>query len=140
MAADVSECPDGYEDLLAQYDEALAAGGVGAGRAMLERSGAAALEPRLTQARACLDLLERVWPRGQSTEGYDGTVNSRPVPLTEPVGTSWLELGGITDFRLLREIGRGGMGIVYEAEQLSLRRHVALKMLPLGAQLDARHR
>jgi serine/threonine protein kinase len=140
MAADVSERPDRYEDLLAQYDEALAVGGVGAGRALLESSGDEALEPRLAQARACLDLLERVWPRGQSTVGDDGTVNSRPVTSTEAAGTSWLELGGVTDFRLLREIGRGGMGIVYEAEQLSLRRRVALKMMPLGAQLDQRHR
>jgi serine/threonine protein kinase/WD40 repeat protein len=46
------------------------------------------------------------------------------------------ELG---DFRLIREVGRGGMGIVYEAEQLSLGRRVALKVLPFAATMDPRH-
>jgi serine/threonine protein kinase len=51
-----------------------------------------------------------------------------PAPLPSRLG----------DFEILREIGHGGMGVVYEAEQLSLRRRVALKVLPPSLGRDAR--
>ncbi|MCA9200819.1 MAG: protein kinase, partial [Planctomycetales bacterium] len=46
----------------------------------------------------------------------------------------------IGDFRLIRPIGRGGMGIVYEAVQLSLNRRVAVKVLPFAATMDTKQR
>jgi serine/threonine protein kinase len=56
-------------------------------------------------------------------------VNDDRGAAAEPARGPLPPLERLGDFRIIREIGRGGMGVVYEAEQVSLGRHVALKVL-----------
>lgn len=81
--------------------------------------------------------LEQIWPSmrvlAALAESGDDASSLAPV-----MGEAESIDGTLGDFRLFREVGRGGMGIVYEAEQISLGRRVALKILPFAAVLDER--
>jgi serine/threonine protein kinase len=98
-----------------------------------DRRGYLERYPDLAQALAeCLDGLELV----HQTMPQPGTDDLFPAPA---VPGQIHSINPVGDFQIVREIGRGGMGIVYEAIQLSLGRHVALKVLPFAATFDAKH-
>ncbi len=58
---------------------------------------------------------------------------SAPDALPTPYGHNLEPVRQLGDFRIIRELGRGGMGTVFEAEQLTMGRRVALKVLPFAA-------
>jgi serine/threonine protein kinase len=100
-----------------------------------DREAFLACYPAIATALAeCLDGLEFLH---QADGQLNQPVQDHPVPAMAASGE--IAPGSLLgDYRIVRQIGRGGMGLVYEAEQISLGRRVALKVLPVEAARDAK--
>ena len=83
-----------------------------------------------SQADAVLREVRRRLGGGSQAVGSTEAAAASGRPAAPPAAPERLD-----DFRVVREIGRGGMGVVYEAYQESLNRHVALKLLREPADL-----
>ena len=91
----------------------------------LQQGGSSAAERFLTEHPGHAERLRALLP----TIRAFADIGEKPAPATIPT-----VLG---DFEIVRQIGEGGMGIVYEAVQRSLGRRVALKVLPRRADMPA---
>ncbi len=85
------------------------------------------LEEYVDRLPEMADEIREMFPALVEVEQVEGDA-ARCRPSAAPPAISRLRQVG--DFRIVREVGRGGMGVVYEAEQMSLGRRVALKILP----------
>jgi serine/threonine protein kinase/tetratricopeptide (TPR) repeat protein len=111
---------------LEEYRELLEAG------TAPDRESFLARHPEVAEELAeCLSGLEFVHAVAPALSGAAAEGTAAGVAGVGPAET-------LGDFRIVREVGRGGMGVVYEAEQLSLGRRVALKVLPFASTLDPR--
>lgn len=96
------------------------------------------IEELVARDPARAELIRRLLPSLRMLTGLASGRDGEPVVGESAVVSASRAGRRLGDYHLLAELGRGGMGIVFEAVQESLGRRVALKILPTAAALDQR--
>ena len=116
--------PDTFEEVVNRICDSIQNG------EQVDIDGLAASHPEMaSQLRSLYPTLLAISSLEPSESGHTLTVAANHPEQNEKLG----------DFRIIRQIGRGGMGVVYEAQQLSIQRAVAVKVLPLASLVDPAH-
>jgi hypothetical protein len=114
------------QELAAYRQGKLSAGAAAAVAAHLK--ACAACRQAAARPAASGTLLPGAAPTAPRPAAAPAAAPPRPVPPAPPPGLP-PELANHPRFRIIRELGRGGMGVVYEAEQTLMERRVALKVI-----------
>ena len=121
-----SQNNDAFDELLAEISQ------------QLHEGAAVDLEGYCRRHPAWADSLKQLLPAIEALADLGLRPTDEPRADDPLANKDRCESGVLGDYRILREVGRGGMGVVYEAEQISLKRTVAVKVLPFAAVLDQR--
>jgi hypothetical protein len=123
---------DQLAEILEDYLQALEAG------REFDREAIVQAHPQLAAVLSqYLDSVQTLYRAGVAVASNDSDAPTRSVGMVASIpGSALPNASQIGDYLIKHEIGRGGMGIVYAAQQISLGRQVALKTLPFAAVMD----